>query len=106
MTKTSIAPENIVSEILVLGCSRTGKTLLVRQLRRLCGTKVTRSSLFTSDTSIPTATAPTVGVEVDTLSYKNKFRFVVREVGYPMAEMWNSYHASCQAVIVSLRKQI
>ncbi|KAF0689981.1 Aste57867_18625 [Aphanomyces stellatus] len=95
---------------LVLGLDGAGKTMLLRQLSRVCKDDqhpklgsvfaTLRSRLFAteakvSDTEAPPeyATVPTTGVEEETLTYHN-LTFTLREVGAPMLSMWKSYFSA------------
>ena len=67
-------------EILLLGCEGAGKTLLCRQLERLCSGSGTADECNTS-------TVPSIGTELLTLR-RGKRAAAVREVGGAMRAVW------------------
>ena len=76
-------------EILLLGCEGAGKTLLCRQLERLCSGSGTADECNTS-------TVPSIGTELLTLR-RGKRAAAVREVGGAMRAVWARYCAACAA---------
>jgi signal recognition particle receptor subunit beta len=91
-------------EILLLGTSSSGKTVLVRQLRQLCQktTKKKRKhnpNNTDASTAVNFNTKPTVGVELDTLIIDKRTTITIREVGSPMAPMWSAFHGGCSALL-------
>ena len=76
-------------EILLLGCEGAGKTLLCRQLERLCAGNGTADECNTS-------TVPSIGTELLTLRC-GKRAAAVREVGGAMRAVWGRYYSACAA---------
>ncbi|ETV81411.1 hypothetical protein H257_05941 [Aphanomyces astaci] len=96
---------------LVVGLDGAGKTMLLRQLSRMCKDEFhnpklgsvfekVRTRLFADSApaaevdGIDVATLPTTGVEEETIAYRN-LAVTLREVGAPMLSMWKSYFESC-----------
>ncbi|ETV95470.1 hypothetical protein H310_10948 [Aphanomyces invadans] len=98
---------------LVLGLDGAGKTVLLRQLSRICKDNARThpelgsvfekvyTHLFSHSTphdvapedTVNVATVPTTGVEEETISYRS-MTVTLREVGAPMLTMWKSYFES------------
>lgn len=83
-------------EVLVLGCTAAGKTLLIKQLKAICTNKGKMEKLQANY-------EPTVGVEIDHLKYKTT-SFTVREVGSQMCLTWPSYYERCAMVLYVVDK--
>ncbi|SPQ96590.1 ADP-ribosylation factor family [Plasmodiophora brassicae] len=83
--------QGAVPEVLLVGASASGKTLLVNRLKALCkpGTEVDYDP------------KPTVGVEFDQFTF-DKSQFMVREVGSAMMSSWPSYTSSCCALLYAV----
>ncbi len=80
-------------EVLCIGCAGVGKTLLVKQLKRLC------SASAQSGDAVNVETEPTVGVELDRIR-SDGVSCVIREVGAAMMPTWPSYFRSAATVMV------
>mmetsp|Transcript_22152 Transcript_22152/g.36699 ORF Transcript_22152/g.36699 Transcript_22152/m.36699 type:complete len:175 (+) Transcript_22152:80-604(+) len=78
-------------EILVLGCSGAGKSLLVKQLKNIASNGFA-SPLEACDSQ------PTIGVELDKIQIRKK-RIDVRELGGTLVEVWPKYFPASLAVI-------
>ena len=89
-TPPVVRPAN---EILLLGCESAGKTLLCRQLERLC------SAASASALPLDAKTQPSIGVELLDIVYR-KHNLSVREVGGAMQPVWQRYFEGCGAVVL------
>lgn len=88
-------------EALILGCSASGKTLLVRQLREVATLRALatsrrgrRKAQERSKSPVSIDTRATIGVEIDTCG-----KTMLREVGAAMAPMWPAFFAACTALV-------
>ncbi|KAM9494371.1 ADP-ribosylation factor-like protein 16 isoform 1-T1 [Clarias gariepinus] len=77
---------------LLLGATGVGKTLLVKQLQKLCqrGEPAALGE--------PPATLPTVGTNLTDLTLKKR-SVTIRELGGCMGPIWPSYFRDCTSVI-------
>mmetsp|Transcript_9873 Transcript_9873/g.15900 ORF Transcript_9873/g.15900 Transcript_9873/m.15900 type:complete len:220 (+) Transcript_9873:175-834(+) len=94
-------------EVLLVGPSRSGKTVLLSRLKSMCefeGKKHRRKrSWMGSPRSKPLGTTPlnpgeTCGIDFKELSYKGG-NLRVREVGYPMRDCWHDFYETCSILI-------
>lgn len=83
------------TDILFIGCSCVGKTLLIRQLRRHCDNAGKKTA--PADRFLDVATTQTTGMEIDNLLWK-RCSLRVKEVGSDMRPMWIRYFADCRSV--------
>jgi len=86
-------------ELLILGCSGAGKTLLVQRIKNVCNEGVSDSKELPK---LSRTTSSTVGVELDRVQYK-KSKLVLREVGGPMMSTWPAYLKNCALLMVVFR---
>lgn len=103
----SPSPTASLPELLLIGCSGSGKTVLVRAFRRHVATKqLQQSASVTASVSaidemaaeVNADTLPTNGVERDIIEC-NGTRFVIKEIGGSMQPTWPSYYAAATAAI-------
>jgi len=106
-------------EVLLIGPSRSGKTVLLSRLKSICEferkqrrrkrslwmgsprNKPSETSLTTTRTTTTTTTlnpGETYGIDFKELSYKGK-SLRVREVGYPMRDCWHDFYQTCNILI-------
>jgi len=83
------APEPSGGEVLLLGCAGAGKTLLCRQLERLCS--------GAGPEGCNTSTVPSIGTELLTLHQKRRAT-TLREVGGAMLPVWPKFYENCHSV--------
>lgn len=81
------------SNVLLLGCEGAGKTLLCRQIERLCSSASERAP------PVDARTQPSVGVEL-LEAVHCKWRLFIREVGGAMQPVWHRYFDGCDAVVL------
>lgn len=87
--------KRIDTDILVLGCSSVGKTLLVRQLCRQCKHAAKTKEEATENMDV--TTTRTTGMEIDTLAWKSR-ALLIKEVGSDMRSMWPRYFTKCRSI--------
>lgn len=94
--------ERVVT-VLVVGAANSGKSLLLKMLRRRFDASTARPPkkkpviASSQDEGVPT-TRPTIGVEVENVSLPSA-RVLLQEVGGSMTLMWPRYYEPCECVV-------
>ena len=81
--------------VVVVGLENAGKTLSVRQLRRICTTSLAER---TAGPAMSTRTRPTTGSEIDSFSCGG-VELKVREVGSAFQLRWAKWYGNADAVL-------
>lgn len=86
------------NDILFLGPEGCGKTLLMRRIKEVIKSKL--SKLLEKDSIFsPESTIPTIGVDLITVDVSEVFSMNLREVGAAMVSRWESYIPSCSCLV-------
>eukprot|EP01137_Pigoraptor_chileana_P015091 Opistho-2@70591 len=78
-----------VADVLLLGSSGVGKTLLLKRMTKKCPVK--------REEGWPVPTIPTTGAELATIK-PNRKKVVVRELGGCMGPVWPRYYQDCRLI--------